>query len=412
MLFPKLSFSSRRKFGPRSRIATTIVITCLVFASGLSRLSAEIFQLENGGILEGRLLNPTDNPRILYEIGLPSGARIVLPSSCVEHLRAPREDRNEYELRRINSPDTVEGQYDMAVWCSENGLRNESNAHHQRVLVLDPDHTPSRHSLGYSQRDGHWSTQEDFMENRGYVQYLGRWRLPQEVLIDQQNREFREREGQWRQDLRLWRNLLNGGRSSEAQRNILAITDPIAVGPLVTMLEEERDERVRRLYLETLNRIGTPSAIMAIVYWSIEEPLEDVRIVCYGYMEGYSQVVDFFTSRLYNADPGVINEAAYVLRIMEDPRPVPDLIARLVTTHRYTRTIGSDQMGGTFDNRNGINMTQGSREVTEDRTEDNEDVLAALKHLTGVDYGFDVSRWRQWWGQRRELDHFRSRRDL
>jgi len=413
MTFLKNSFASQCIDDALRRHPLAIALLCLVatWTWSPNRLSADVFRFENGGQIEGRLLNPTENPRIHYEIGLPSGARVLLPSSCVEPPRAPREDRVEYESLRIDAPDTVEGQSAMAAWCTANGLSNESRAHHQRVLVLDPDHAPSRQALGYSQREGSWSTREEFMENQGYVLYLNRWRLPQEVLIDQQNREFREREGQWRQDLRLWRTLLNGGRSQEAQRSILAITDSIAVGPLADMLEEERDERVRRIYLETLNRIDTMSSLMAIVYWSIEEPLEDLRIVCYGYMEGSPQVVDFFTSRLYNSDPDVINESAYVLRIMEDPRPVPDLITRLVTTHHYSRTIGSPS-GGTFDNRGGIGMSQGTREEAWDETKNNDDVLAALKHLTGVDYGFDVARWRQWWGQRRELSQFRSRRDL
>lgn len=410
---PESQAGCSSRFSRFLRLAAPYFLLVFVYMSSSNELLAEVFELENGSRIEGRLLNPTENPRLHYEIGARGGVRIVLPASSVENLRAPRENEDEYESRRIDSPDTVEGQFAMAEWCVEKGLRPESRAHFQRVLHFDPDHSRARQTLGYSQRDGRWTTQGEVMQDRGYVQYLGRWRLPQEVLLEQQSREYREREGQWRQDLRLWRNLLNGGRSQESQRNILAITDPISIGPLAEMLETEGDDRVRRLYIETLHRIGGPSAIMAIVNWAVQEPLEDLRLTCYDYMKGYPQVVDFYASRLFNADPDVINEAAFVLRKLDDPRAVPHLVQRVVTTHHYTRTVGSSGSSGAgFDNRGGISMQQGTREESWDETSNNQDVLDALKHLTGVDFGFDAARWRQWWRQQRELERFRSRRDL
>jgi hypothetical protein len=105
---------------------------------------------------------------------------------------------------------------------------------------------------------------------------------------------------------------------------------------------------------------------------------------------------------LKNNDNVVVNNAAFALGNIGDPGAIPYLIDALVTEHKI---IISPEGRNTM---NLPGLTSRREQISEQRK--NIDVLEALRHLSGVNFDFDVAAWRAWWGDLQNSDYFDSRR--
>lgn len=373
--------------------------------------SAEVFELANGARLEGALLNPDASPRPYYLIGVSEGVKIALPVASVVRVEKLSDAVVEYERRRVLAPDTIEGQKMIAEWCRTNHLTDMANRHFERVLNFAPDDEAVHRALGHYKSGGEWTTRQKEMELLGLVNRNGRWMTPQEVLLADQRQEMTRREGQWRQSIQLWRSQLGSSQGEQARRAITSINDPLAIGPLVEVLRDERNEKVRELVLSALHRIGTPAADMEIAQWSFEEPFDDLRLTCFEYLKDRPGMDGYFIQALQSSDPGTINDAAFALKHVGDARAIFPLINALVTRHQYKETLGGDNQFDISMGSRGTGLGMGKTEVVRTRESRNADVLEALIELTGgVDFGYNVGQWRNWWKSRRQLAGFDPRR--
>ena len=66
----------------------------------------------------------------------------------------------EYLERRAKTPDRAEDQWKLALWCEQNDLKQQANAHVFRVLQLDPSRDAAWRHLGYKRIGGHWDKPE------------------------------------------------------------------------------------------------------------------------------------------------------------------------------------------------------------------------------------------------------------
>ncbi|HEX4148125.1 MAG TPA: hypothetical protein VHY20_04020, partial [Pirellulales bacterium] len=205
---------------------------CVVLGFAASAARADTFVLASGGKVEGTLANPQESPREKYVIKVAAGGEITLARDQVKEIIRKRPAEVDYDKIRATYPDTVEGQWALAEWCREQHLSEARKVHLKRVLELDPDHAAARGALGYSKFDGQWKTQPEVMSERGYVDYKGRWRLPQEVEILEQQRKAELAEKTWISNLKRWREWLASGRSQEATKLIQDIRDPSAVAAI------------------------------------------------------------------------------------------------------------------------------------------------------------------------------------
>lgn len=65
-----------------------------------------------------------------------------------------------YRARREEASDTVEDQWELAQWCLSRGLQDQAKAHFNQILVLDPNHLPTREALGHRRINNRWVTPE------------------------------------------------------------------------------------------------------------------------------------------------------------------------------------------------------------------------------------------------------------
>ncbi len=387
-------------------------VMLLVVSVGLSA-RAEVFLLDQGGKIEGRLLNPDESPRRSYVIKTPEGITITLNRAQVKQVVRRRPNEEEYERIRPRYPDTVEGQFALAEWCRQNNLPAQRRVHLERVIELDPNHVRARHGLGYSQVGGRWITQKEAMKEQGLEWYKGRYRTRQEIELLEERQRQEAAEKEWMQKINRWESWLGTDKAAAAREALQSIRDPAAVKGLVLAMRSNPNPNVRLLFVAALGRIGTQEAQKALATFAIEDPVEEVRLSCLDILKVYKTpaAVDFFVGYLRHKDNRLVNRAGVALGQMGDPSAIGPLIDALVTTHKYkiqTRPPGQTTttfgMGpGGAPGPAGLSIGGGGPRVITEHVQ-NRAVLDALSTLTGVNYGFDVRAWRAWYTMQRKRE--------
>lgn len=382
----------------------------------------ERFILESGGQIVGEILNPEQSPRETYLIKTDSGAQITLDKSQVKKIEYQRPDEVEYDKIRSRYPDTVEGQWALAEWCRENRLSVQRETHLKRILELNPDHEQARRTLGYSQIDGQWMTQEEWMTKQGYRRYKGRWMLPQEIELVERDRKNELAEKEWAKKVNTWRDWLGTDKAQLARENLLAIDDPQAIKALASALQDDPRDRARLYYVEALAHIGTPEAMDVLAARTLEDPVEEVCLSCLDRLKEKKnpRAVNYFIGKLKSKDNAMVNRAAVALKHMGDPAAIGPLVDALVTVHKFKVVSGSggggggggDQYSATFGNNgvSGFGFGGGPKVIS--KSLNNRAVLEALVELSGgVNYGFNVQTWKAWYLQQKKRTGVNTRRD-
>jgi hypothetical protein len=295
----------------------------------------------------------------------------------------------------------------------------------QRIIELDPDHEEVRRLLGYDRVGKRWMTRDEVMKEKGYVKYGGTWRLRQEIEIEEKQNAAKAIQREYYEKVRRWKAWLErGDKSARAEEYILAIDSPHAVDALMKSLEDVKTFKQKEVFAKALANIGTGAAIDKLVTYSIEfdelsdpEENEDFRYVCFDLIERIKPpvAVGMYIRALQSKDNRHVNRAAIGLARMGDKSAVGPLIAALITEHKFQ--IGSPgqtttSFGGPVGGGGGTSFGTGGAARIIKRYARNEDVLLALKELTGKDYYFDKDAWYSWLKtQQPEAPKVNTRRD-
>jgi len=399
----------------RSIVGLTVLVVLSTPWCGVAW--GDVFLLTGGGRVVGELLNPDETPRQTYAVETEGGGRVTLSRSQVDEWLRPRPALVEYEKTRPRYPDTVEGQWALAEWCRENTLLSEREVHLERILELAPDHEKARRALGYFKRDGKWTTEEEVRRRDGFVRRGGRWVLPQVVEIEEERKEVKAAQGAWMKKLSQWRDWIGTNRTMLAYQNIQKIDDPNAVPALAVALGEDPDDYTRMLCIEALARIGTPLATKALALCAMSDPIPEVRLTCLDFLkegEG-AEVVGYFIDGLRSKNNHEVNLAAVALGHLGNPTAVGPLIDALVTVHKFKVSSGNPgQISTTFGtggggSPGGLSVGGGPKIVAQPFR--NQAVLDALVSLTGVNFGFEVPRWKAWHAAQQRSLQVDARRD-
>jgi hypothetical protein len=367
--------------------------------------AADLFVLRQGGRLRGTWLNRQEPPPAQYAILTEEGAVLKLDASEVR-LALPQDAKTaEYERRLERCVDTVTGHWELAEWCREQGCKDQRESHLQRILDLDPDHAGARHALGYSQLGGQWVTRDGIQQRRGYQRYAGRWRLPQEIELIEASQGSEQAQKRWLAQMVRWREMLNTSASREAYQGFESVRDPQAVRGLTTLLKQETYRQVKLLYVDALERIGTPPAIDALVDGTLRDPDDEIFHACLEKIIRLRppNVEKRYVAALKDESNVRVNRAAYALGQLREKSVLSPLISALVTTHTivipkasdaytatFARTDGGSPLGGT-------GFSAGGEPLVISQTVTNQEVLTALIRLSGgINYGFDKQAWQYW----------------
>ena len=380
------------------------------------RVEADVFVLDNGGQVRGRWVNRKDGPSRTYVIQTEHGGRLVLQRAQVRRVVVDPPARAEYERIAARYPDTAEGQWELAEWCRQHGLRKERKAHLRRVLAWEPDHARARHALGYCQFRGQWVRPEEIRRQRGYKLHEGQWLLPQEIEILEAQKKLDHLEREWLARLVRWREMLGTDKAADAMAKIRAVRDPHAVKALARLLLQEPNRRIKMLYIDALSRIANRAAIQVLFETTLRDPDEEVFHACVDKIValGPPHMAEQYTKVLSDPNNVRLNRAAHVLGRLADPSAISALVDALVTTHTivipkqsdaYTATFLRPSAGapGTSSPLGGTGLAAGGQPKVIPRTVTNPQVLEALIKLSGgVNFGFDQRAWKAWLAAQRQ----------
>ena len=243
------------------------------------------------------------------------------------------------------------------------------------------------------------STHAQRMETLGYHRYRGSWRTQQEIDLDKQAEAVTKSRVVARKRLeRLRRELDKPEDGKHIADEIRQTNDPFAVMALIAAINTDPVPRVRLLYVEALGNIVSTDAIGALlslvlnhadseVRWSAIEQLND---------KDSMQVVPALVAALQGPDNQRINRAAVALKTLGDESAVQPLINVLIT---QSVVPSGAALGGktsvTFSPIGG-GLALGSNQKRKVISSQNTQVLEALTTLTGVNYGWDQTRWQLW----------------
>ena len=396
----------RRSF--RACLGRTILpLAALVFLAVLeSAAGADEFILKNGGRVEGELVNRDQSPRTTYVVRDKNGHTITLDADQVRNIKVPSEAERNYERFLPKMPNTAEGNWKMAEWCGRQKLREKEQLHLAEVIRLDPDHALARRRLGYSRLNGKWVKPDEFRRGQGYEPFGGRYRVRQDIQSIQQ-RETRElAEKQWKGKILGIRNRKRKSRSlAPARQELMAITDPTVVPALIEMLVDEESQSFTSLWIATLGRFPGSAVDAALVQCALHDTNEETRLQCLDQLQRRqnTQATDTFVRALKSNDNRHINRAAAGLQRMQDPYAIPHLIDALTSKHVRQTQSNPGQIGAYFPSggrgSGGLGgLTMGSRAKRVEVIVENRSVLEALVSMSdGPNFGYDKSRWKQWY---------------
>jgi hypothetical protein len=227
-----------------------------------------------------------------------------------------------------------------------------------------------------------------------------------------------ESEAEWFRQIRIWRGWLDDRRAAEAHNSITSITDPDAAPALIRLLDKENNQEVRDLYLGTLAELHHPGVPRTLVAFSLDDPLEYVRMRAIDYLLRYHRPVSItpYVKTLGSKDNEMVNRAAQALQELGNPEAISPLIDALVTRHRFKNldappgdmNVGmSTAPGG---GGGGLSMGGGPKVINKDLP--NVSVRLALNELSGgQDFGFDELVWLRWYVTEQSREFVDTRRD-
>lgn len=387
--------------------------------------AAEVFVLENEGRVTGEWLNKEDKQAEQYVIRTASGGTVKLAKDQVAKVYVPSPEELEYERLRLDFEDTAADQWKLSEWCREHRLREQRTAHLKRCIELDPDHADARRALGYTRIDNAWKTQDEVFLERGYVKYRGRWRLQQEVDLEERIRANKKETGEWFVKIKRWRGWLDDEKAEEAEQELLAIADPNAVPALAQFFEREKDAKIRLLFVDALANVNTSDAVFVLGDGALYDGDLEVRLTCLDYLKKQPRpdLVKYYAGALKHKDNVTVNRAAYCLKELNDASVVSALIDALVTTHKtkissggggdqYSTTFGGPTNGGAGGmsaSPGGLSVGGGPKVLVQHLR--NTEVLDALVHLTGANFGYDAQAWKYWLTSQQKAPAANVRRD-
>jgi hypothetical protein len=391
---------------------------CILHFAIAPAVRADVFELKNGGRVEGNLVSTADQDKSKYVIELTAGGRVTLPRSQVARIDTTSASEAEYLKLARSSADTVDAHMQMYEWCRERKLTAHMKQHLARVLELDPSHEKARTLSGFKQEGGEWKTREDIMASRGMVLYEGKYVTRQHVELLDRQKENKETQADWGQTIERLRRWLTGrqeDRIHQAHAELQAIRDPAAAEAVVGALKREKDAGLKRLWLEVLSHLDHKLAVDALVDRSLADPDEEVRYQSLEYLikSGRPGLVAPYVRALKNRDNEIVNRAGAALGQIGDRDAMGALIDALVTTHRIKISDANpDQIGAAFSpDSSAFSFGGGGPQVVPQEIR-NPAVLNALVTLAGgASFDYDEAQWRRWLAAQTKQQAIDVRRD-
>ncbi len=393
--------------------AIASVILVMLFGWG-SHLWADIIELRDGGIIVGKVLNPSSGQ--IVQIETEDGAVIEIDRKLTR-IRASMDKELEYLDKVKSRGDTLEDHRAIVEECVKDGLQTLANAHRERIVELDPSDRQSWEHLKYfkDEATGKWLRREVVMYRRGKIKgEKGRWYTWQEKALMDLDRKYTEQRVAAEKELQVRLKGLDGSpkQKAEASTYFENLNNPLVIGKLLKLFREDRS-RDRGFYLTLLQQMPPRAVAPAMISIALED--QDMTYVnaALDYLESADDAVremalNAFAGKLQNKK--MRDRAAYCMAPLADQRFIGMLIGSLVSTDLVIPAGPPGAMNAGVGRDGGVGFSSGGQQPQQ-RLNQHKNVLATLTQLTNQNFGYDIPAWRGWFAQNYAYVNLDLRRD-
>ena len=121
-------------------VITALIIAASMLSAGSRSVCADVIRLKNGGEVRGQIDRSTlRSGSKSFTIETLSGAVVIVDRKHLQFIVRRPLMVEVYETRAKQTADTVETQWELANWCSENRLAEQYRECLQRIVDLEPE---------------------------------------------------------------------------------------------------------------------------------------------------------------------------------------------------------------------------------------------------------------------------------
>ncbi len=329
-----------RHFNPWFRLRGGRLLLLLLGALSASSTRADLIVLRGGGQIHGVVLPGLDDSEKVLVLTKTSSKPFEFTRRQIERIDREEDALREYlERSRKVEPTTAEDQYQLGIWCEQNGLTGPALIHFRKAVELDPTFGPAQKKVGHVFFKGRWMTYDEQREAQGLIKYKGRWVSKEEKEGIDQREAMTAAQASWARRLKLLRQKALFGdepQRKEAESQLSEIRDPAAVLPLVQIFGADPDP-VRIRMTQLIAAIPGDEAFAMLVRLILSESSLDVRQAALDELDRRRDVetVPRLIQALRSKDPIVVGRAAWALGMLNAVSAVPKLIPVLVKVEQH-----------------------------------------------------------------------------
>lgn len=390
--------------------------------------------LRTGSEIDVRVIDQTEsNNRRFVVFETPSGSVVKLDQKLISTVHTDDQAHQRYRQLRNRMPQTVEANWEIIDWCKSQSrgrtkFKDEIRYHLENIIAIEPNQRKARQLLGYEDFNGQWSLKELRYRKYGYVKNNSNWIPKLALQIEKNFEQNNARQGALREQFSKWNLEIRRARLSvaELERMLFDIVTPQSANFVFEEGGKEKDQPVvlRKMFVEAFGRSPSLASAGALVYFGITDVDLEVRERAVTLLLQPEFDQNFAMQRLVSLLDSKVQayseRSAIAIRELSkvpgaNPRAVlMPLIDSLVAVREVpiAGATAAGRLNTSFSSNGGLGFSTGGGPQTTKQQVSNASSLSALKRITGKNFGYDKSLWRDYFVDQFTIDGDGVRGDL
>lgn len=307
-----------------------------VFVGTCVQVRSDTIELRGGGEIQGKVITSPGKPDTVQVLLLKGKNPLVFQSKQILKVTPKASPLDEYLVRKQQLSATAPAEFELGLWCEQNGLTDLARAHFEASIEHDKMFEPARKKLGHVQHGSQWLSPDELRQVQGLVKYKGRWVTEEARAKSEESAQLSAAQTTWVRRVWILRQAMVAGTSDrrrEAEAELMQIREVEAVHPLVKVLANDTAP-LRTLLAHVLGAIPGKESSKALVEMLLVEPEDDVRNVILDRIREHDEpaTIPQLVKALRSENVKVVNRAGWALGNLEAVNSVPALVGALVTT--------------------------------------------------------------------------------
>jgi len=375
---------------------------------------ADIVELRDGGVICGKVLNPSQGAMVTIET--EDGSVIEIDRKQVKIRQSLQRDLD-YAKSIVSRGESLDDHREIVTECMNQQMVTLANAHRERIVELDPSERNAWDNLKYTKDEatGKWIRRDVVNFRRGKIKGdKGLWFTWQEKAIMDldEKRKIQTRDAERELDAKLKGLSGNTRQQAESEAYFQTLNNPLLIRKLHQLFREDSSPS-RMTYFSLLQQM--PPYLVTPTFIQIAMEDADINVVnnCLDYLAAGDDYVREMAVNGFAAflpDKKRRDRAAYNMGPFNDKRFIGMLVSSLLSTDLIVPAGPPGSTNAGFSSNGGVAFGNGAPPPST-RVNQHKDVLAALQGLTGENFGYDMLAWRQWFAQKFAYENMDSRRD-